>query len=45
MLQMGLERQGGQLSVGSALVGALVAFGWAFVTGLLFMSIYVAIRF
>jgi hypothetical protein len=45
MLQMGLERQGGQLSVGSALIGALVAFGWAFVTGLLFMSIYVAIRF
>jgi len=45
MLQMGLVREGGHLSVGSALVGALVAFGWAFVTGLLFMSLYVAFRF
>lgn len=46
MLQMGLERGGGEnISVGSALVGALVAFGWAFVTGLLFMSAYVAIQF
>ncbi|WP_127753394.1 MULTISPECIES: hypothetical protein [unclassified Devosia] len=45
MLQMGLERDSGHISVGSALVGAMVAFGWAFVTGLLFMSIYVAVRF
>ena len=46
MLQMGLERDKGQeISVGSALVGALVAFGWAFVTGLLFMSLYVAVQF
>jgi hypothetical protein len=35
----------GTLSMTSALIGALVAFTWAFVTGLFFMSIYVvAIR-
>ena len=46
MLQMGWQQEeGGTLSMTSALVSAVVAFGWAFVTGLLFMGNYVAIRF
>lgn len=46
MLQMGWQHQeNGTISLTSMLVSALVAFGWAFLTGLLFMSAYVAIRY
>ena len=46
MLQMGWQHEeDGTISMTSALVSAVVAFGWAFVTGLLFMGIYVAIRY
>lgn len=45
MLQMGWQHEdNGTISMTSVLIGALVAFGWAFVTGLLIMSLYVAIR-
>ena len=44
MLQMGWRHEGnGTLSVSSALISALVAFGWAFITGLLVMSLYFAV--
>ena len=44
MLQMGWRQEDdGTLSVGSVLVGALVAFGWSFITGLLVLSVYLAI--
>lgn len=44
MLQLGW-RQGeeGSKALASALVAALVAFGWAFITGLLVVGIYVAV--
>ncbi len=46
MLQMGWRHEeDGTLSMTSALVSALVAFGWAFITGLLFMGAYVALRY
>lgn len=46
MLQMGWRHEDdGTISMTSMLVASVVAFGWAFVTGLLFMGIYVAIRF
>lgn len=46
MLQLGWRQEpGGTISVASVLISALVAFGWAFVTGLLFMSAYVMVRF
>lgn len=46
MLQLGWRQEGGgTVSLTSALVAALVAFGWAFVTGLLFVGIYVAARY
>ena len=46
MLQMGWRHEeNGTLSMTSALVSALVAFGWAFITGLLFMGAYVALRY
>lgn len=46
MLQMGWRHEdNGTISMTSVLVSALVAFGWAFLTGLLFMSVYVAIRY
>ena len=46
MLQTGWQHgDDGTISLGSALISALVAFGWAFITGLLFMGVYVAIRF
>lgn len=45
MLQLGWRHgQGQSLSLSSALVSALVAFGWSFITGLLFVGLYVAIR-
>lgn len=46
MLQLGWQHEDdGTISMTSALVAAMVAFGWAFITGLLFMGIYVAVRF
>jgi len=46
MLQVGWRHEeGGAISMTSVLFSALVAFGWAFITGLLFMSAYVAIRY
>ena len=46
MLQMGWRHEDdGTISMASVLFSALVAFGWAFITGLLFMSVYVAIRY
>ncbi|MBE7732022.1 DUF6949 family protein [Devosia faecipullorum] len=46
MLQYGWRHeQGGTISMASVLISALVAFGWAFISGLLFMSAYVFIRF
>lgn len=44
MLQMGWRQEsGGTLSLSSALIAAFVAFGWAFITGLLFLGGYVSI--
>ena len=44
MLQMGWQHEDdGTISMSSALVSALVAFGWAFITGLLFVGAYVAV--
>lgn len=44
MLQLGWRHEDdGTVSMTSALFSALVAFGWAFITGLLFMSLYVAL--
>ena len=46
MLQLGWRHvENGTLSMSSALVSAVVAFGWAFITGLLFMGAYVGIRY
>jgi hypothetical protein len=44
MLQMGWSQErGGTLSISSALVAAFVAFGWAFITGLLVVGAYVSL--
>lgn len=44
MLQMGWHQEDdGTLSVGSVLLSALVAFGWSFITGLLFLGGYFAV--
>ena len=44
MLQMGWKQEDdGTLSIASALVSALVAFGWAFITGLLFLAAYFSV--
>ena len=44
MLQMGWQQErGGTLSLSMALVSAFVAFGWAFITGLLAVGTYFAI--
>jgi hypothetical protein len=46
MLQLGWRQEDdGTLALGSALIAALVAFGWAFLTGLLFVGVYMAVRF
>jgi hypothetical protein len=46
MLQLGWRQEkGGTLSMTSAMVSAVVAFGWAFITGLMFMGAYVALRY
>lgn len=45
MLQLGWRHEpGNTISVGPALLSALVAFGWAFITGLLFMGAYFAFQ-
>ncbi len=44
MLQMGWRQEDdGTLSLGSALISALVAFGWSFITGLIVMGTYFSI--
>lgn len=46
MLQMGWSQdrtEDGTLSVSTALIAAFIAFGWAFVTGLLAVGSYVAV--
>ena len=44
MLQMGWrQEEGGTLSLTSALLSAFVAFGWAFITGLLTVGAYIAV--
>ena len=44
MLQMGWRHEkDGTLSVSSALISAFVAFGWAFITGLLVVGGYVSL--
>jgi len=44
MLQLGWQHEkGGTLSVSSALISALVAFGWAFIVGLLIVGAYVTV--
>ena len=41
MLQMGWQQErGGTLSLSMALVSAFVAFGWAFITGLIVLGTY-----
>ena len=46
MLQLGWQHEDNStLSMTSMLVASVVAFGWAFVTGMLFMGMYVAIRY
>ena len=43
MLQMGWRQESnGTIAMGAVLLSSLVAFGWSFITGLLFMSVYVA---
>jgi hypothetical protein len=45
MLQYGWKQEdGGTLSMPSMLISSVVAFGWAFVTGLLIVSFYVIVR-
>jgi hypothetical protein len=44
MMQLGWQQeQGGTISVSSALLSAFIAFGWAFITGLLIVGTYFAI--
>lgn len=44
MLQMGWQHdRNGTLSISSALIAAFVGFGWAFITGLMFVGTYFAI--
>jgi hypothetical protein len=44
MLQLGWRQErGGTITLGPALLAAFVAFGWSFITGLLFMGAYFAI--
>lgn len=45
MLQLGWSQdRSGTISLGSALLAAFVAFGWSFITGLLFMGAYFAVQ-
>ena len=44
MLQMGWKQEeNGTIALTSVLIAALVAFGWAFITGMLALGIYIAI--
>ncbi len=45
MLQMGWRQDqgGGTVSMGMALLSAFVAFGWSFITGLIFVGSYVSV--
>jgi hypothetical protein len=44
MLQLGWRQEhGGTASLGSVLLSAFVAFGWSFITGLVFMGGYLAV--
>lgn len=44
MLTMGWQQQDdGAISITSVLLGALISFGWAFITGLLFLGMYFAV--
>ncbi len=44
MLNMGFNKEGREiLSAPLMLLSALLAFGWAFITGLIFMSIFLAV--
>jgi hypothetical protein len=44
MLQMGWQHdRNGTLSISSALIAAFVGFGWAFITGLMFVGSYFAL--
>lgn len=44
MLQMGWQQErGGTLSLSMALVSAFVAFGWAFITGLIVLGTYFSV--
>ena len=46
LLQVGWRHEDdGTISMTSVLLSALVSFGWAFITGLLFLSAYVALRY
>ncbi|QYO75122.1 DUF6949 family protein [Devosia salina] len=46
LLQVGWSHEeDGTISMTSVLLAALVSFGWAFITGLLFLSAYVALRY
>lgn len=46
MLQMGWNREdSGTMDMGAALLSAIVAFGWAFLTGLMVVGLYVALRY
>lgn len=46
LLQVGWSHEDdGTISMTSVLLSALVSFGWAFITGLLFLSVYVALRY
>ena len=43
MLKLGLHTNDGEtISISQVLLAAFVAFGWAFITGLLFVGLYVA---
>lgn len=44
MLNLGWQQQeDGTISIPSVLLSALISFGWAFITGLLFLGIYFAV--
>lgn len=46
MLQLGWrQEEGGAISMTSALLSAVVAFSWAFITGLIFMGLFVLMPF
>ena len=46
LLQVGWSHEDdGTVSMPSVLLSALISFGWAFITGLLFLSAYVALRY